>query len=274
MPDTTPPLSHGRSPIERLLTIVATLRGEQGCPWDREQTLVSLKPFLIEEAYELLDAIDSGDSRSHMDELGDVLLQVVLQSQIRSEHSDFTFDDVATGLSEKLIRRHPHVFGNETARNSDEVIQRWEAIKQQERQEKPEDTSVLGTLSRSMPALRRAQKLQERAARVGFDWATQKDVLDKIHEEWDELKDALANASPDRIEDELGDVLFSLVNLSRHLDLNAEEALDRAIAKFSDRFRIVESRLREAGRTCREATLEEMDSLWNEAKQGQIFLND
>ena len=261
----TPP-SDGLSPVERLRVIIATLRGENGCPWDREQTLQSLKPFLIEEAYELLDAIDSEDVSAHKDELGDVLLQVVLQAQIRSETADFTFDDVATGLSDKLIRRHPHVFGEGSAQTSEQVIERWEEIKQQERSESPRETSVLGRISRSMPALRRAQRMQSRAARVGFDWPSRQEVLAKVHEELDELNEAVANETPERVEAELGDVLFSVVNLSRHLNINAEEALDHSIAKFMRRFQYVESRLQDEGRSRQDATLQEMDRLWDEAK--------
>ncbi|MDE0837944.1 MAG: nucleoside triphosphate pyrophosphohydrolase [Kiritimatiellae bacterium] len=255
-------------PVERLRAIVAILRSDNGCPWDREQTLDSLKPYLIEEAYELLDAVDSGDAKLHREELGDVLLQVVLHAQIRSEAGDFDFGDVAHTLSEKLIRRHPHVFGDAVADDSDAVVQRWEAIKQQERAGSADD-SVLSGVPRSLPALQRAQRMQSRAARVGFDWECRDGVVAKLDEEIAEFKQALEQNDLEHASEEMGDFIFSLVNLCRHLKVDAEDALDRANTKFNRRFVYIEQALRQEGRSCQDATLAEMDRLWDEAKQSE-----
>ena len=255
-------------PVERLRAIVAILRSDKGCPWDREQTLDSLKPYLIEEAYELLDAIDSGDAKLHREELGDVLLQVVLQAQIRSEAGDFNFVDVAHTLSEKLIRRHPHVFGDAVAADSDAVVQRWEAIKQQEREGSADD-SVLSGVPRSLPALQRAQRMQSRAARVGFDWENRDGVVAKLDEEIAEFKQALEQNDLEHVSEEMGDFIFSLVNLCRHLKVDAEDALDQANTKFNRRFTYIEQALRKEGRSCQDATLPEMDHLWDEAKRSE-----
>jgi len=251
------------SGIARLLAVVQRLRGPGGCPWDREQTLATLKPFLIEECYELIDAIDNGDAEHHAEELGDVLLQVLLQAQIRSEQGDFTFDDVAVRLADKLVRRHPHVFASREVSGSAEVLRNWERIKVDEKQER---SSVLDGVPRHMPSLQRSQRIQSRAARVGFDWDEVDDVMAKIEEELGEIREAIAEGDDAHVEEEVGDLLFAVVNLSRFLKINAELALDRTVAKLISRFRTVEDRRAAQDRKIEDATLAEMDALWDEAK--------
>jgi len=251
--------------MQRLLEVVARLRGPDGCPWDREQTLDTLRPYLVEESYELLEALDANDPLRHKDELGDVLLQVVLQSRIREEEGAFCLDDVAHTLCDKLIRRHPHVFGDVDVADADEVIRNWEAIKADEKGSGP--GSVLDGVPRELPALHRAQRVQSRASRVGFDWADKRDVLGKVDEELGELKDALGQGDGPRVRDEIGDLLFSIVNLCRFERIHAEEALRQTIAKFSRRFVEIEKRVREEGRTLETLTLAEMDRHWDAIKR-------
>jgi len=260
----TVPEPASTSGISTLLAVIHRLRGPDGCPWDREQTLATLRPFLLEECYELLDAIDGGDADHHAEELGDVLLQVLLQAQIRAEQGDFTFDDVATRLADKLVHRHPHVFGDRTVSGSDEVVRNWEALKADEKQER---RSVLDGVPRHMPSLQRSQRIQSRAARVGFDWDEVDDVMAKIEEELGEIREAMAEGDDAHVEEEVGDLLFAVVNLSRFLKINAELALDRTVAKFITRFRSVEAGLAARGRSVQDATLAEMDALWDEAKR-------
>jgi tetrapyrrole methylase family protein/MazG family protein len=261
--------THG---TERLLSVVQRLRGEEGCPWDRKQTLDSLKQYLVEECYELIDAIDDGDVQQHLDELGDVLLQVVLQAQIRSEEGAFTFDDVADKLADKLIRRHPHVFGDVQADTPEEVIRNWEAIKAREKRagvdgEETKPRSVADGLPRHLPSLQRAQRVQVRAARVGFDWDDVADVICKVEEELAETREALASGDVAHFKEEIGDLLFAAVNLSRFQEINAEEALDAAVGKFVRRFQEVERRIHASGRTLDDCTLEEMDAEWDNVKR-------
>ena len=255
----------GESPVARLLAVVSRLRGEGGCPWDREQTLTSLKPYLLEECCELLDAIDQGDVAAHQDELGDVLLQVVLQSQIRAEQGDFDFASVADHLTRKLIRRHPHVFGDVVAETPEAVVRNWAEIKQQERQGRPV-VQTLDGVPVSLPALHRAQRIQERAARKGFDWSAIEDVIKKVSEELGEVQEALEAGLPEAIEEELGDLLFATVNLCRFRGVHAEQALRQATRKFTDRFHRVEQRLLAAGRRLEECSLEDMDREWDRVK--------
>jgi tetrapyrrole methylase family protein / MazG family protein len=249
-----------------LLRAMAELRGEKGCPWDKEQTHASLKSSLLEETYELLDAIDAGNDDKLREELGDVLHQIVFHCQIANERGAFTVHDVVGELKDKMVRRHPHVFSGKTLSNTDAVLKQWARLKAEEKQEKSRP-SALGNLPRAMPALARAQTLTERASHVGFDWPDGASVWQKVEEELAELKQACFSANKKGIGDEMGDLLFSLVNLARFFDLQAEEVLSRAIDRFIHRFAYIETKLREAGKTPMTSTLEEMDSLWNEAKE-------
>ena len=254
--------------VDDLLAIMARLRGKNGCPWDAEQTLDTLKTFLIEECYEVVDAIDSGDTGAHLEELGDLLLQVVFQAQIRAEQGEFRFQDVADAIRDKLVRRHPHVFGDLKAADAGEVIRHWEAIKAGEKKKDAgKSQSVLAGVPRSLPALQRAQQVQTRAARVGFDWAAVEDVMKKVEEELAEVKEAMASGDAGRVGDEIGDLLFAVVNLSRFQKLPAEELLGRTIRKFIRRFEAVEDGARAQGKQPSEMTLEQLDALWEAAKR-------
>jgi nucleoside triphosphate diphosphatase len=258
--------------LERLLEIMRSLRDpEHGCPWDRAQTLASIVPHTLEEAYELVEAIESGDRDSLRDELGDLLFQVVFYAQIAAEQDWFDFAAIVAGLSDKLERRHPHVFGEQAGHVPvDRLNQQWEAIKKEERRGKGDanDASVLAAVSNTLPAMVRARKLQKRAATVGFDWPETGPVLAKVEEELDELSAELAgDVNRERIEEEFGDFLFACVNLARHIGVNPETALRRANRKFETRFRYIEEQLRARGRNPDTASLEEMDALWDEAKR-------
>lgn len=243
------------------------LRSRDGCPWDREQTLDSLKRYLVEECYELLDAIDSGDADRHRDELGDLLLQLIFQCQIRTEQNAFTFNDVADTIGEKLVRRHPHVYGDAQAERADDVAPLWESIKADEKRARGESTGTLDGVPRGLPALRRARKLQSRAARVGFDWPDETGVVEKVEEELAEVKTALQSGDENAVNSELGDLLFAVVNLCRFRGAEAEELLDASIAKFVQRFREVERRAVESGRRLEDCSPEEMDRHWEAAKR-------
>jgi MazG family protein len=245
--------------IERLRQIVERLRAPDGCPWDREQTHESLKPHLLEECYELLDAIDTQDDSELKEELGDLLLQVVMHAQMASEQHRFTLDDVAEVTADKLVNRHPHVFGENRLPNSDAVLKQWDAIK---RGEKHQRKSVLDGVPKNLPALAKAQKVQTKAARVGFDWEEARDVLSKIHEEIREID----SASGKELEDEIGDLLFAVVNFARKHKLDAEQLLTGATAKFSKRFQAMESLAEDRGLELGKLTLEQLDELWDEVK--------
>jgi tetrapyrrole methylase family protein/MazG family protein len=247
----------------RLRDVIARLRGEDGCPWDREQTLDSLRPLLLEETYELVEAIEDGDVDGHKEELGDVLLHILLQCRIREEEGLFTVDDVAAALAEKLIRRHPHVFADVRVDGSREVMQNWEAIKAEEKKER---TSVVDGIPRGLPGLQKAHRIQTRAARVGFDWSDVEDVVGKVEEELAETREALASGDTNQVKAEIGDLLFAVVNLSRFQNINAEDALETTIKKFVRRFREVERRFHEAGRSLDQCTLDEMDAVWESVK--------
>jgi MazG family protein len=249
------------SPIDRLKQIVQRLRSPDGCPWDREQTHESLKPHVIEECYELIDAIDEKDDPGMQEELGDLLLQVVLHAQMASEEGRFDFDSIAEVISEKLIRRHPHVFGDTKLATSDAVLKQWDAIK---RREKTDRASALDGVPRGLPALAKAQKIQSKAARVGFDWADAQGALLKVNEEIKELQQA--DTSEKRAE-ELGDLLFSVVNFARKSKLDAEDLLEAATRKFSERFRKMEALAEFRGLDFSSLTLSEMDELWDEVKR-------
>lgn len=251
--------------IYHLLKVVETLRGENGCPWDKEQTIESLRPYLIEEAYELLDAIDSGNMEAHREELGDVLLQVALQSEIRKENNEFSFDDVAEEIAEKLIRRHPHVFGDVQVENAEEVLKNWEQIKKTEKSK--DKKSVLAGVPNHLPALQKAQRMQSRAAKVGFDWEEPKDIIDKIAEEVEELKQAFEKNDRDEIMSEFGDVLFSIVNLARFADISAEDALRKTNLKFKNRFMMLEKEMHKDGLDMNDTPLEVMEEYWQKTKK-------
>jgi tetrapyrrole methylase family protein/MazG family protein len=252
--------------LEKLLELMAHLRGPSGCPWDREQTLASLRPFILEEAYELVEAIDGGEAVAIREELGDLLLEVVFVNQIASERSLFEMEDVVRGIREKLIRRHPHVFESEKVATADRALARWDEIKEREKEKRD---SILDGVPRSLPALARAQKLSARAAKAGFDWPSADEVRKKLAEELEELERAVAEKRAGAVEEEMGDVLFALVNLARHLEVDSEVALSAAIEKFARRFRYLEARLRAEGRSVSDAEMEELDGLWSEAKQAE-----
>ncbi len=251
--------------LGELMDVMARLRGENGCPWDKEQTHLSLKPCLIEETYELLDALDDGDPKKLCDELGDVLLQVVFHSQIAAEQGRFTLQDVIGQLTEKIVRRHPYVFAGEPLPQDTEAVlkQRLEIKTREDGAAK----SALGNVPKAMPALARAQSITRRASHLGFDWPTIDPVWAKVEEEITELKNAAASGDKTRTGEELGDLLFSLVNLARFLDLEAEDALTQTIDRFTRRFHYIENKLNEAGKSFDQSSLEEMDKLWEEAKK-------
>lgn len=259
--------------VAALLEVMRRLRDpETGCPWDLKQTLTSLIPYTIEEAYEVAAALTEGDMRAIKDELGDLLFQVVFYTQLTNEEGLFSFDEVAAQTADKLIRRHPHVFGDNTAQSDAEIKAQWELIKQQERAEKGETHSVFQGIPDNLPAILQAQKLQKRAANVGFDWATIGPVLDKIQEEITEVKAELAAQTIDQeaLESEIGDVLFAVVNLARHAQVNPEHALRRTNLKFKQRFQAIEKRLAEAGKSAEELGLEELEAYWQEVKRDSL----
>lgn len=248
---------------EYLVEIMARLRGTNGCPWDIEQTHESLRRYLIEEAYEVIEAIDDKDIHHLKEELGDLLLQVVFHAQIASESDEFTMDDILEGIITKLERRHPHIFGDVKVSSAREVVINWEKIKNQETGE----VSAIAGIPKSLPALLYAYKLQSKAAKVGFDWESVEGALEKISEEVDELRQARAGEG--RIEDEVGDLLFAVVNVARHLDVDPELALKSTSNKFENRFRHMEERSSKEGRDLAEMSLREKDRLWDEAKEAE-----
>lgn len=255
--------------FESLVEVIAILRGENGCPWDREQTHSSLKSTLLEETYETVEAIDSGEPDKLKEELGDLLLNIMLQAQIASEQQHFDIYDVIDTLTEKLIRRHPHVFGDVDVDNADEVVMNWEAIKKQEAGYE-DRKSALDGIPIALPSLLRAQKIQKRAARVGFDWDNISDVVDKVDEELVEVKECLHNADVDAVEMEIGDLLFAIVNLCRFVDLQAEETLRKSNRKFITRFKRMEDELVRMGKTLEEQSLEELDEIWEKVKKDEL----
>ena len=260
--------------IERLHDIMTRLRNpETGCPWDRVQTLETLKPCVLEETYELLSAMDHPEEKgNHVEELGDVLLQVMFQCVMAEEKGTFTFDDVANAISDKLVRRHPHVFGDVVANDPGTVLKNWEQIKQQEHRRELRHSALDGVPA-TLPALLKAQRTQEKAARVGFDWKDAAGPLAKIREELGELEEAVAAAKDTsldpRVKDELGDLIFAVTNLARHLKADAESALANATGKFAARFRAVEAGAKEQGKNLKDMTLAEMDALWDAAKKAE-----
>jgi MazG family protein len=254
--------------LVRLVGLMRRLLAADGCPWDREQSFETLRKYVLEEACEVIDAIDSGDRSALREELGDLLLQVVFQAELARAEQSFAIDDVVSGIVDKLVKRHPHVFGSVEVRDSDQVLRNWEKLKAKEKGER----GILGGVPRSMPALTRAQRIGEKVARVGFDWEDANGSKRKVAEELGELERAVDIGEPGAIEEEMGDLLFALANLSRHLDVDAEGALRRAIDKFSSRFAHVERRVREElggwGADNR-LPLEVLDRYWEEAKAGR-----
>jgi len=265
------PKRHIGGSFEELVEIMKKLRAPGGCPWDRKQTLEMLKEYVIEESYELIDAIDSRDVKNICEECGDLLLQIVFIAQIAAENDWFDVQEIIESLCDKLKRRHPHVFGDLKVRDSEEVRRNWDMIKLQERESKKEEPSRLTGIPRSMPALLKAYAIQERAAKVGFDW--EKGNLDpiwaKIDEEIRELRKALDEGDAGEVKEEIGDLLFAVVNLSRHIGVNPEEALQGANEKFSARFRFIEESVEGKGRSFDEYSLDELETLWQSAKKAQ-----
>lgn len=254
--------------IEPLIALMAALRDPQnGCPWDREQDFSTIAPYTIEEAYEVADAIARNDMAELRDELGDLLFQVVFHARMAQEAGAFSFDDVVAAIVEKMTRRHPHVFGNDSVADAEEQTHAWEAHKAKERREKGEHHSLLDGVTLGLPALVRAAKLQKRAARAGFDWPSVEGVVAKVDEELNEVRAELESNDRAALEDEIGDLLFAGVNLARHAGFDAEEALRAANRRFENRFRYLESHLQEQGRQLEQCSLEEMDRLWLEAKR-------
>ena len=248
--------------FQQLVEIMTRLRGPDGCPWDKEQTHESLKPFLLEEAYEVLDALDRKDDEDLAEELGDLLLQVVFHAQLAQERDRFAILDVLTTINQKLVRRHPHVFGQTEIHTAEEQRVHWERLKKREGKR-----SVLDGVPKTLPALLRAHRIQQKASTVGFDWEELDQVWGKVKEEIAELDEAVGTKQQAEITEEFGDLLFSLVNLSRFIKVDPEDALRKAVDKFSRRFRQVEQTLQAEGKELRDATLEEMDAVWNRIKK-------
>lgn len=245
---------------------MSALRGEKGCPWDREQTRESLKPFIVEEAYEVLEAIDEKNPEAVKEELGDLLFQIVFQCQIAKEQGEFDMPDVIERICKKMTARHPHVFGDADYKTSEEVLVHWE---EQKKREGKQRDSILDGVPGTLPSLLRAHRLQDRAARVGFDWERIDDVMDKLDEELKEFRQAFREKDKDAIEDELGDVFFMLVNISRFIGVNPDDALRKTISKFISRFRYMEMTAADMGKRLSDMTLAEMDALWDEAKRNK-----
>jgi tetrapyrrole methylase family protein/MazG family protein/ATP diphosphatase len=265
----TPPPTDA-DPLARLIAIMAALRDPvAGCPWDLQQTFATIAPYTIEEAYEVADAVERGDMTELRDELGDLLLQVVFHSRVAQEAGAFAFDDVAEAICDKMIRRHPHVFGEESHRDAGAQTIAWEAIKAQERAAKPETVSVLDGVALSLPALTRAAKITGRAARVGFDWSGPAQVIEKLHEELGELQVEIDAGDHAKAREELGDLLFVCANLARKLNVEPEDALRAANTKFMRRFNFIEAALAADGRSPAQSDLAEMDALWDAAKQAE-----
>lgn len=251
--------------FQKLLDIMERLRAEDGCPWDREQTKETLTPYLLEETYEVIEAIGENSPQKIKEELGDLLFQIVFHCQLAKESGEFSIEDVIDGISEKLTRRHPHVFGGARFETSEQVLKQWEDRKKEEGKNRE---SVLEGVPKELPSLLRAHRIQSRAARVGFDWSDVGGVMEKLDEELSEFRNALEQKDRGAIEDELGDVFFSLVNISRFVGVNPEDALRKTILKFMSRFRFMEVKAAGAGRQLSNMTPEELDALWEEAKKG------
>jgi MazG family protein len=264
----SPTMSSAGDKFQRLVEIMAKLRGPGGCPWDREQTFDSIKPYTLEETYEVLDAIDRRDWPNLSEELGDFLLQAVFFAQMASEQQLFEIGDALDAINEKLVRRHPHIFGDQSAETAGDVKRIWGEVKAAEKKDKGKpDQTLLGGVPRALPALIEAQQIASRAAGVGFDWENPEQVIEKLHEELAEFDEARRKSSHDELEDELGDMLFVIVNLARFVKVDPEQALRRTNGKFRERFGHIERRLSEQGKSLQEANIQEMEALWQEAKR-------
>ena len=261
-------MSSSGDKFQQLVSIMARLRAPGGCPWDREQTFDTIKPYTLEETYEVLDAIDRRDWDGLAEELGDFILQAVFYAQMASEEGRFTIDDSLDAINQKLVRRHPHVFGDQSARHADDVKRIWGEVKAAEKKDKgKEEMTLLGGVPRALPALVEAQQVASKAAAVGFDWENPEQVIEKLHEELAEFDDARRNAGQAELEDELGDMLFVLVNLARFVKVDPEQALRKTNAKFRERFGYIERKLAERGRKLQDSNIDEMEALWQEAKK-------
>ena len=262
--------------FERLVEIMRTLRSKEGCPWDLEQTLETLRPFIIEEAYEVIDAIDQGDKTQLMEEIGDLVFECVFLAQLCTENNDFSIEDSLQTVNDKLVRRHPHIFGpNKTGnkqhglnhKSSGEVIEQWNLIKAQERKDAGQDPGVVSGIPKSLPGLLRSFKIGQRAASTGFDWPKTTDVIEKINEEVSEIRHALVRNETKNVEEEIGDLILAIANLSRKLGVEPETALQRANNKFEHRFDLLTKRIQESGRSLSETTQEELDKEWDKIKE-------
>jgi MazG family protein len=253
--------------IDALIETIHRLRAPGGCPWDREQTHKSILSCLLDETYEFFEAVENEDVKGMREELGDLLLQVVLHAEMAQETGAFSIDEVARDINEKLIRRHPHVFGDVQVDSSKEVLKNWETIKKGEKKHRK---YLVDDIPDALPALFRAEKMQRRVARVGFDWTDMNPVLDKVEEEFAEFRQAIAHNDHENAEEELGDILFALVNVGRHKNICAEDALRASVKKFARRFRYIEDSFTAQGKDIHKATLQEMDALWEESKKSEI----
>ncbi|MBI5875552.1 MAG: nucleoside triphosphate pyrophosphohydrolase [Deltaproteobacteria bacterium] len=251
--------------LARLVAIMGKLRGPKGCPWDKEQTMESIIPFIVEEAYEVIGAIDAKSHEMLKEELGDLLFQIIFICQLAKEKGDFDIEDVTAASAEKMIRRHPHVFGKIRAKTSKDVLRHWARIKQEEKKHK-KPTGYLSDIPEHLPALLKAHKVTKKASQVGFDWSNIRQVFKKVDEEMAEFKAALKKGSTRRMEEEFGDVIFSLVNVGRFIEINPEEALRKTIGRFVTRFHYIEDKLAAKGKTLNNASLAEMEKIWKQAK--------
>jgi tetrapyrrole methylase family protein/MazG family protein len=254
-------------PLYKLAEIAEKLRAQDGCPWDRKQTMMSLRKYAIEEAYEVQDAIESGNTEHILEELGDLFYQTYAQAQIAKEDNLFEIDDIANAIIDKLIRRHPHVFGNENVENHEEVSILWENIKKEEKKSQKHSQSILDGVPRHLPALLKAYRIQEKTSRIGFDWSKITDVEKKLDEEVAEFKDAIKNNDKENLFEEFGDILFTLVNMSRFLKIDPEEALQNSSKKFIKRFKYIEKSVKKHNKELNQLSLEELDELWKESKR-------
>ena len=258
-------MSETLNSLSKLIKITDTLMGEDGCPWDKVQTRESLKPYLVEETYEVLDALDANDPEKIKDELGDLLYQILFHSKISSLKGEFNFRDVINNLSEKMVRRHPHVFKEGELNTPDQVVKQWEEIKRNEKNQ-ANQKSILDNIPKNLPSLLRAQKLQKKAAKEGFDWDQISDVFDKLDEEIAEFKEAVLKKKSADIQNEIGDIIFVITNIAKCYKIDAEEALRSTNNKFIKRFQYIEQKIEEKGKTLKDSPLEEMERYWQEAK--------